>query len=192
VAFVCACASTQFSKDIEAHRWMDAARAFDRDSSLRNNEQALYQAAMLYSFPNRDTYDPTEARALFERLLQLYPTTQHRQSALDHIAMLDAMQLVRDSAVIRQQTTQNKIAQIIGQMYTLRARLDTVTSELRDERSQNALLRKIAARLENDLQDRESQLRALNAELSRLKEIDLKPSLRNGVSGDTAIKPKKR
>jgi hypothetical protein len=84
------------------------------------------------------------------------------------------------------------MARIIGQMYALRARLDTVTSELRDERSQNALLRKIAARLENDLQDRESQLRALNAELSRLKEIDLKPTLHNGVSGDTAIKAKKR
>jgi hypothetical protein len=184
-----ACASSQFNRALDAHQWSDAARAFDADTALLHNESALFQAAMLYSFPNRGTYDPARARTLFEQLLRLYPTTPKRQTAIDHLSLLYELQRTENTAQARAQALEAKIAQLAADTMVLRARLDSIAVRLRAEQDQTALLRKVATRLENDLQDRETQLHALYDELDHLKAIDLKPSLRSKI-GDTGNRGK--
>lgn len=173
-----ACATTQFDRAFNAHRWSDAASAFDADTTLLHNESALFRAAMLYTFPTRATYDPAHARELFRKFLALYPDSPNRQQAIDQLALLEAMERVETVSDQRIRDLQNKIAQIALDTVHLHARLDSVAVRLQAEQDQSALLRKVTTRLESDLQDRETQLRALNDELNHLKEIDLKPSVK--------------
>jgi hypothetical protein len=178
VFVVAACATTQFDRALNAHRWSDAASAFDADTALQHDETALFRAAMLYTFPTRATYDPERARELFRKFLALYPDSPNRQQAIDQLALLEAMQRVETVSDQRVRDLQNKIAQIALDTVHLHARLDSIAVRLQAEQDQSALLRKVTTRLESDLQDRETQLRALNDELNHLKEIDLKPSVK--------------
>jgi len=171
-----ACASTQFDRAIDAQRWSDAASAFDADTALQHDESALFRAAMLYTFPNRTPYNPARARTLFHQFLDLYPNSSKRQEAIDHLALLDDLQRTQTENEQRTHELQAKIARLAADTIALRARLDSIAVRLNAEQDQTALLRKVTTRLENDLQDRETQLRALNDELTHLKEIDLKPS----------------
>jgi hypothetical protein len=184
------CASSQFNRALDAHRWSDAAHAFDADTALLHDESALFQAAMLYSFPNRKTYDPARARTLFERLLELYPTTSKRQTAIDHLALLYELQRVENTSIAREQVLQAQIARLAADTVVLHAQLDSIAVRLRAEQDQTALLRKFANRLESDLQNREARLRALYDELDHLKAIDLKPPLRPKI-GDTGERGKR-
>ena len=185
-----ACATIPFDRALDAHQWPEAATAFDADTSLRHNERALFRAAMLYSFPNRATYDPARARTLFEQLLRLYPTTSNRQAAVDQLALLYELERVQTVSQVRQQTLESKIAMLAVDTLHLHTRLDSIAVRLQAEQDQSALLRKVANRLENDLQDREAQLRALHDELNHLKSIDLRPSIRTKM-GDTSNRVKK-
>lgn len=178
------CASTQFDRAIDAHRWSEAATALNADTSILNNESTLFRAAMLYSFPNRATYDPMRARELFERLLRQYPANPMRQTAADQLSLLYTLQRTSDSAAVRQQQLQSEIARLTADTLQLRRSADSIAVRLRAEQDQTALLRKVATRLENDLQDREAQIRALHDELNHLKAIDLKRPLRT-PSGTT-------
>jgi hypothetical protein len=193
VAFaVVACASTQFDRALDAHQWSDAATALNADTSMLNNESTLFRAAMLYSFPNRATYDPMRARELFERLLRQYPATPMRQATADQLSLLYTLQRTSDDAAARQQELQSEIAQLAADTLQLRRSADSIAVRLRAEQDQTAVLRRIATRLENDLQEREAQLRALHDELNHLKAIDLKRPLRAQNRGPSAKKPTPR
>jgi hypothetical protein len=183
-----ACATgTSFDRSIGSRRWSDAASALSADTSVLNTENGLFQAAMLYSFPNRPTYDPARARSLFERFLQRYPTSSMEQSATDHLSLLYELQKARDSTIVARQNLQSAIAHLVADTLRLRRSIDSIAVQLRAEQDQTALLRKVATRMESDLQDRESQISALHNELSHLKAIDLQPRIRPPL-GDTAIR----
>ena len=93
VVGACATAHTsQFASAMNAHNWTDAATALAADTSLLHNESTLFDAAMLYSFPNRPTYNPARARELFERLLRDYPNTSRKQPAIDQLSLLYELQ----------------------------------------------------------------------------------------------------
>ncbi|MFI5239411.1 MAG: hypothetical protein ACHQQP_06335, partial [Gemmatimonadales bacterium] len=104
-----ACASNQFGRAVDSHRWSDAATALNADASLLNDENTLFQAAMLYSFPNRATYDPVRARSLFERLLTEHPAAPMRQTAVDQLSLLYELQRVTDASTVRVQALQSRI-----------------------------------------------------------------------------------
>lgn len=188
VGGACATARTsQFDSAINARNWSDAATALAADTSLLHDESTLFQAAMLYSFPNRPTYDPARARDLFERLLKDYPNTSRRQSAIDQLSLLYELQKTNNNAVAKQQDLRAQIAQLAADTLKLRRSIDSISVRLQAEQDQSALLRKVATRLENDLQDRENQLGVLHDELNHLKAIDLRSTIRT-PSGDTALK----
>lgn len=184
----CATARTsQFDTAIDARNWSDAASALAADTSLLHSEVTLFEAAMLYSFPDRPTYDPAHARDLFERLLREYPNTSRRDAAIDQLSLLYELQKTNDAAVEKQQGLRTQIAQLAADTLKLRRSIDSIAVRLQAEQDQSALLRKVATRLESDLQDRENQLSVLHDELNHLKAIDLRSTIR-APSGDTALK----
>lgn len=162
-----ACASRPFDQMLSEHRWADAAQLFAGDSTLANDEHALYSAAVLFGSPSRPTYDPERARTLFRRLLTTFPDSRHASDAEDRVALLDEALRAR-SAIARVRELEARIAELTAQQVRLRAGFDSALV-------QGDASRRSAARLEADVRDRDEQLRALRLELKQLKEIDLKP-----------------
>jgi hypothetical protein len=163
-----ACASSRpFDRLLSEQRWADAAQLFAADSTLLNDEQALYSAAVLFGSPSRTTYDPQRARALFQRLLTTFPNSKHASDAQDRLALLDEALRAR-AGTARVRELEARIAELTSQQVRLRAELDST-------QAQSVASRRSAARLEADVRDRDEQLQALRLELKQLKEIDLKP-----------------
>jgi hypothetical protein len=152
---------------VSERRWSDAAQLFAADSTLVNDEQSLYSAAVLFSSPSRPTYDPERARRLFQRLLTTFPNSKHVSDAEDRVALLDEALRARTSTT-RMRELEARIAELTAQQVRLRAGLDSA-------QGQSDALKRGSARLEADVRDRDEQLRALRLELKQLKEIDLKP-----------------
>ncbi|MEO8337434.1 MAG: hypothetical protein ABI664_20825 [bacterium] len=163
-----ACASSRpFDRLLSEHRWSDAAQLFARDSTLINDEEALFSAAMLFGSPSRTTYDPARARTLLQRLLTTFPDSKYVSDAEDRVALLDEALRARTGAVLARDL-EARIAELTAQQVRLRAALDSA-------QAQSDASRRSTARLEADVRDRDEQLRALRLELRQLKEIDLKP-----------------
>jgi hypothetical protein len=167
IVSIWACASRPFDRLLSEHRWADAAQLFAADSTLANDEHALYSAAVLFGAPARPTYDPERARTLFRRLLVTFPNSMHVADAVDRVALLDEVLRARGS-MARVRELEAHIAELTVQQARLRAGFDSA-------QTQSDASRRSAARLEADVRDRDEQLRALRHELKQLKEIDLKP-----------------
>lgn len=164
-----ACASTtQFDRYLDERRWSDAARAFSADSSLLNDDRALYAAGVLYGSPERPTYDPAIASDVLRRLISRFPQSKYRNDAASRLALLDQVISARRDAENRQRELAAEIESLTADTRLLRARLDSVSL-------QSDQIRRNSTRLEAELRDRDEQLRTLRRELQRLKEIDLKP-----------------
>ena len=163
-----ACATVPFERYVSQQRWTDAAAAFDADTTLLENERALFDAAMLFSSPTRGAYDPNRARVLLQRILTRFPESKHRIEAADRLALMDTVLAERGRASERAREVEARIAALAADTLRLRARLDSAGAG-------RATSERNAARLEADLRDRDEQLRQLRLELARLKEIDLKP-----------------
>jgi hypothetical protein len=167
IVSVCACASRPFDRMLSEHRWADAAQLFASDSTLANDEHALYSAAVLFGSPAKPTYDPERARTLFQRLLTTFPNSKYQSDAEDRRALLDEALRAR-SGTARVRELEARIAELTVQQVRLRAERDSALV-LSDAS------RRGTSRLEADVRDRDDQLRALRLELKQLKEIDLKP-----------------
>jgi predicted RNase H-like nuclease (RuvC/YqgF family) len=166
---ISACASARpFDRLLSEQRWADAAQLFASDSTLVNDERALYSAAVLFGSPSKTaTYDPERARTLFQRLLTNFPNSKYAADAQDRLALLDEALRAR-TGTARVRELEARIADLTAQQVRLRAELDSA-------QSQSDASKRSAARLEADVRDRDEQLRALRLELKQLKEIDLKP-----------------
>jgi FtsZ-binding cell division protein ZapB len=164
-----ACASARpFDRLLSEQRWADAAQLFASDSTLLNDEQALYSAAVLFGSPTRKaTYDPERARTLFQRLLSKFPNSKYSSDAQDRVALLDEVLRAR-TGITRVRELEARISELTAQQGRLRAELDSA-------QGQSDAVKRNAAKLEADVRDRDEQLRALRLELKQLKEIDLKP-----------------
>jgi hypothetical protein len=191
IAIFAACASTQFDRALDAHKWSAADTALVADSTLLDNESTLFDAAMLYAFPSRPTYNAARARGLLERFLKRFPGSAKRQAAIDQLSLLYELQGVGNRSIAMQQVLNSRIRQLETDTVRLRASIDSIAVRLAAEQEQTAVLRRVTTRLQNDLQNRESQLNALHAELNHLKEIDLHPSVRI-PNGDTALRKQVR
>jgi hypothetical protein len=167
VAFV-ACATNQIRNNLSDQEWTAAARKFDGNPALMNDENALYRAGVLFGTPGRPTYDPAKARTLLLTFLERFPGSDRRNDATDRLALLDDIVRVRRDAATRQRELEARIDVVTAETRVFRERLDSA-SQVNDQ------LRRNTSRLETDLREREEQLRALRLELQRLKEIDLKP-----------------
>ncbi|MDB4891476.1 MAG: hypothetical protein JWL61_3331 [Gemmatimonadetes bacterium] len=164
-----ACASARpFDRLLSEQRWADAAQLFASDSTLLNDEQALYSAAVLFGSPTRKaTYDPERARTLFQRLLSNFPNSKYVSDAQNRVALLDEVLRAR-TGTTRVRELEARISELTAQQGRLRAELDSA-------QGQSDAVKRSAAKLEADVRDRDEQLRALRLELKQLKEIDLKP-----------------
>jgi hypothetical protein len=173
VAVACATA-TPFDRYLGEGRWADAARVFSADSSLLNDDRALYAAGVLYGSAERPTFDPAIASDLLRRLISRFPQSKYRGDAVDRLALLDQITRARHDAEDRQRQLAAEIETLTADTRLLRARLDSASL-------QSDQLRRNTTRLEAELRDRDEQLRTLRRELQRLKEIDLKPRPPAGV-----------
>lgn len=163
-----ACATTQFDRYLAKQQWADAARVFAADSSLQNDEHALYEAGVLYGTPGRPTFDADRSRALLRRLVTRFPQSKHLGDATDRLALLDEIARAKGESAAHERELTLQIEALTTETRQLHARLDSLSG-------QTDQLRRSATRAEAELHDREEQLRVLRVELQRLKEIDLKP-----------------
>lgn len=155
-----------FQRYLDEGRWADAAHEFAADSSLMNNERALYEAGVLYSSPTRGAYDPEHAQALLQRLLMRFPDTRFREDANDRLALVDSVLDGRTRAA-RERELETRIAVATGQMQRLRFTRDSAVARM-------DTLQRSLDRLNADLHARDEQINALKLELQRLKAIDLR------------------
>lgn len=81
-------ASSSFHRHFEAERYDDAMEAFRADSSLRNDDEALYRAGLLYASPEVPFYDPARAIETLEALLDRHPDTDRRHEARHLLGLL--------------------------------------------------------------------------------------------------------
>ncbi len=162
-----ACATTQFDRYLSKQQWADAARVFSADSSLQNDERALYEAGVLYGSPGRPTFDADRSRALLRRLISRFPQSKYLGDATDRLALLDEMARAKRESDARQRDLALQIEALTTETRQLHARLDSLSG-------QSDQLRRSASKADSELHDREEQIRALRNELQRLKDIDLK------------------
>ncbi len=152
-----ACASTPpLERALRARDYDEVARLFDADSALRANEHALYFTALSRATPGSPTYDPARARRELDTLLARFPRTVHRTDALRLDTLLtrvsrltaDTLRLAHDLALAGQRAD------------ALDARLDE---------QHHTILQLLA-----DIKRTDSQLKAVQEELERLKAVDLR------------------
>lgn len=82
------CSTSPFHAHFEAGRHQEAVEAFRADSSLHDDEEALYRAGLLYASPDSPHYDPARAIDTLERLLELHPDTDRRPEVAHLLALL--------------------------------------------------------------------------------------------------------
>jgi len=163
----CVHRTTPFERYIEQQQWIDAAREFESDTTLRGNERALFAAGVLYGTPGRASYNLVKARDAWRAFLMRFPTSPRRGEASERLALVDEVLNTRHDDSTHAQELEDRIAQLDREIRGLRARIDSVTAN-------SDSLKNVISRAETDRRDRESQLNALRLELQRLKEIDLK------------------
>lgn len=164
-----ACATSRFDQHFEAGEYTAASRIFEQESALREDEDALFRAGLIYALPTSPVYDPARARALFDELIELHPNTKYRadlpflEGLLLEIERLDALADNHHEMVRRLEKRLEEIEQRAAELDSLliesRAEVDTLRS--RNEE------------LEAELQTRRAEISVLREELDRLKAIDL-------------------
>ena len=169
------CATSSFEKHLDARRWSAAAEEFSQDSSLQRNERALFQAALLHAFPNRETYNPAMARTLLERHVRLYPDSPRHQRAVDHLSLLEETETLRRATTRKIWESEVEVTRLVTSTQQLLSRIDSLNAIVRLDSTRGDSLQRVITQLESDLKERDDQLRALRAELGKLKAIDLDP-----------------
>lgn len=164
-----ACATAEFDRYFEEGRFDEAARAFDADSALHEQERALYRAALIHGLPESPAYDPARSRRELERLLTLHPRTEFREEATRMLALLLEVERLQWAVEDRMREARSLAAELAA----AGARADELERQLSERERDAAVLRRLAERLEAQLRDREAEIEDLQRELERLKEIDL-------------------
>jgi tetratricopeptide (TPR) repeat protein len=84
--------SKAFHRQFEAGDYHAAMETFRADSSLHDDEEALYRRGLLYALPSSPYYDPGRAREAYQELLERHPDTQHRLEADHLLGLLEEIQ----------------------------------------------------------------------------------------------------
>ncbi len=178
-----ACATRPFDVHFEAGRYDEAVRTFQTDTALHRDERALLRAAIAHAVPTSGAYRPDRARELLRRLLTLYPDGKHGRDARTLLALLDEL----DLAAIEAQRLRQRVDSLRLRVSELEAERHALQTLLERERNQADLLRILAERLESNLRRTEYELRMLNDDLQRLKEVDLERLRSRGTTPPPAI-----
>jgi hypothetical protein len=102
---LCGCTTSRprpFQLMAGEERWAEAVHAFESDSTLLQDPDALFQGALLFGSPNRPAYHPERAVALLEAFVQRFPRHRHRDSAEERLTLL------REVVALRQEVRQLK------------------------------------------------------------------------------------
>ena len=102
---LCGCTTSRprpFQLMAGEERWAEAVQAFESDSTLLQDPDALFQGALLFGSPNRPMYHPERAVALLEAFVQRFPHHRQRGSAEERLTLL------REVVALRQEVRQLK------------------------------------------------------------------------------------
>lgn len=88
----CSSKSNAFHRQFEAGDYQAAMESFRADSSLHDDEGALYRRGLLYTLPSSPYYDPGRAQEAFRELLERHPDTEHRVEADHLLGLLEEIQ----------------------------------------------------------------------------------------------------
>lgn len=168
---VASCATSRFDRLYESGDFERAVELYEADLDLQGRERAIYRAALMRARPGGEAYDPDRARRDFRRLLDLFPETDHRESATAQLALLDEVIRLRRESEERAAG----IARLEREVEALRERAGHLEEKLAEREDRLDLLRVLVDALRADLRERERRLVALERELERLKAIDLGP-----------------
>lgn len=183
-------AVSSFDDHLRNQRWTDAAAAFERDSSLHHDVNALERAAALYATPNRATWDPDRAAALYDEARELADDHRLSPDAARISALVSEVIRARAERRARERELLDALARADSATHTVRLERERLLAIVAVNDEERALLVRLVARLESDLRERESQMGALRSELNRLKAIDLSP--RQRTSSDSTTPPLRR
>jgi hypothetical protein len=180
LAVATGCATSVFDKHFEQGRYVAAAAAFDQDSSLHRDEQALFRAALVRAFPSSPAFDPTLALAHFAHLEALFPDNPHRIEALRIVALLEDRARLQSALEIHR----SDLDDLRSRITAFAERQRRMEQQGEERAAEVTRLETLAAQLEDRLRQRSGELAALRQELERLKAIDLRPSRSRTRSGD--------
>ncbi|HEX9107945.1 MAG TPA: hypothetical protein VF832_11970 [Longimicrobiales bacterium] len=167
LAAACVHQPRAFDKAYDSGQIAEAARIFDGDSALWRDQNALFRTAAARATPGNPIYDPARAHAELRVLLDRFPQSPHRVEALRLDALLSKIDRL---------TEQNR--ELEQNAATLAARIDSATNRLAEERRATLAATQAQSQLQADLRRTEAELKNVQQELERLKQIDLKLSRR--------------
>lgn len=168
-----ACATSNFQKSLDNQDWFAASEEFLKDTSLQNDENALYRAARLHGSPDRETFNPKLARSLYEKLIWRFPASSKAQISRDQIALLDELERTRKKSEEKARAAEFETKRLLVATQNLISELDSLSKIQSQHKSRTDSLSAAIAKLEADLKTKDEQLRGLQAELAKLKQIDL-------------------
>lgn len=180
LAVTAGCATSLFDQHFEQARYAAAAAAFEQDSSLHQDEEALFRAGLVRAFPSSPAFDPALALAHFSRLEELFPDSPHRIEALRLVALLEDRSRIQSELEMYRADLNDLRTRITA--FAERQRRMEQQGEERD--AEVARLETLATQLEDRLRQRSGELATLRQELERLKAIDLRSSRSRTRSGD--------
>lgn len=153
----CASAETRpMDRYFAEGRYEELVHAFEADSSLWSEEDAVYQVAVARSLPDSPVYDPARARALLDQFLASFRDSDHRAEVRHLSALVEEVMRVQEAA-----------DGLEAEVAALSERVDSLTAEVSE---QSRVIEEARA----DIRQRDAELRALRQELQRLKAIDLR------------------
>ena len=144
-----------FDRFMGADLYEEAALAFQQDSTLWNDSEALLSAGQLFANPSLSVHDPAQARRVLERLVSAFPRTAEARQGGVVLALLTQME-----------RGERELAALTTELHDRIAQADTLAASRKAAEGEIQALRRAVARLEADLEN-------ARQELERLKAIDL-------------------
>lgn len=88
VPLLAGCSTAAFQEHYEAGRYDEAVSAFRTDSSLHDDEEALYRLALMQVTTDSPVRDLQRARRTLERLIELHPDGARSREARALLSLL--------------------------------------------------------------------------------------------------------
>lgn len=164
-----ACVSSTLDRHFDAERYLEVTRAFEADTTLHVQEEALYLAGLAYALPDSPAYDPGRAIQLFDRLRALYPHSRSATHAGHLQQLLTAGQEIEEERSRRDA----EVSDLEQEITRLRATVADLEAKLATEQRRADGLHTVAEQLTRQLESRAQRIQELEEELAALKEIDL-------------------
>jgi hypothetical protein len=165
-----------FDDHLRAGRYTEAAAAFERDSALHDDPDALRRIADVHAVPRSPQWDPDRAARLYAlaRSHAKRGWTMPNGSARSAALVEEVLRLRREHER-REQELLARLASAEATMAALRVERDSLAAVVAVSDAEIASRVRSITRLERSLQEREAETRSLRLALEKLKAIDLKP-----------------